>query len=192
LDNPVVIVGGGSGAFHAVESLREHGFKGPITMLTKERYAPIDRTKLSKALVTDASKLEWRNAADLRIKYGTTLRTSVEVNKIDFASKTVYFDDGKETAQYGTLILASGSTPRRLPIEGVDLANVFTLRGVDDAQRIDAACQEGKRLVVIGSSFIGMELVVAVAKRKLASIDVVSMENVPFEKVRALLAITSE
>jgi NADPH-dependent 2,4-dienoyl-CoA reductase/sulfur reductase-like enzyme len=99
-----VIVGGGSGAFHCVESLREvrshilyvlplltrdpqHGFKGPITMLTKEPHAPLDRTKLSKALISDASKLEWRSPSDLRIKYGVTLRAGVEVTGIDFAGK---------------------------------------------------------------------------------------------------------
>ncbi|EIN09781.1 hypothetical protein PUNSTDRAFT_51954 [Punctularia strigosozonata HHB-11173 SS5] len=182
-ENPVVIVGGGSGAFHAVESLREHGFKGPITILSKETYAPIDRTKLSKALVTDPSKLEWRSAADLKIKYGTILRTGVEVTSVDFAKKSVVIGNGQESVSYGTLILASGGTSRRLPIEGKDFSNVFTLRGINDAKQIDAAAQEGKRLVVIGSSFISMELVVAVSKRKLASIDVIGMEEYPFEAV---------
>ncbi|KAI0297246.1 flavoprotein [Multifurca ochricompacta] len=172
----VVIVGGGSGAFHAVESLREHGFKAPITILSQETNAPLDRTKLSKALITDASKLEWRSPADLKIKYGTTLRVGTAVTSVDTTNKTVTLENGKETIPYDTLILASGGVPRRLP-------NVYTLRNVQDAQKIDAACQEGKHLVVIGSSFISMELVVAVSKRKLASIHVVSMEQYPFENV---------
>jgi len=71
----VVIVGGGSATFHVIESLREHGYSGNITVLSKETHPPIDRTKLSKALITDSSKIEWRTAADLKIKYGTTLRT---------------------------------------------------------------------------------------------------------------------
>lgn len=82
----VVVVGGGSAAFHAVESLREHGYPGAITLLSREPYAPIDRTKLSKALVTDASKIEWKSAADLKIKYGANLRTSV-VSMSDFAGQ---------------------------------------------------------------------------------------------------------
>ncbi|KAI0067379.1 flavoprotein [Artomyces pyxidatus] len=179
----VVIVGGGSGAFHAIESLREHGFDGPITVLSSETYSPIDRTKLSKALITDASKLEWRTAADLKIKYGTTLRIGITVTSIDADTKKVIIDDGKEDIPYETLILASGGLPRRLPIDGVNLDNVFTLRHVQDAQKIDAACQEGKNLVVIGSSFISMELVAAVSKRKLASIHVIGMEEYPFEAV---------
>ncbi|KAH9068159.1 flavoprotein [Lactarius deliciosus] len=179
----VVIVGGGSGAFHAVESLREHGFKAPIIILSQEANAPIDRTKLSKALITDASKLEWRTPADLKIKYGVTLRVNTTVTSVDAANKTVTLDDGKETISYDTLILASGGVPRRLPIEGGELENVYTLRNVQDTQKIDAACQEGKHVVAIGSSFISMELVVALSKRKLASIHVIGMEQYPFENV---------
>ena len=175
------------------------------------------RTKLSKALITEASKLEWRTPADLKIKYGTTLRVGTvslssipisrlliltrkqAVTSVDSSNKTVTLEDGKEKIPYDTLILASGGVPRRLPIEGANLENVYTLRTVQDAQKIDSgkrfpasaarwltydeACQEGKHLVVIGSSFISMELVVAVSKRKLASIHVIGMEQYPFEAV---------
>lgn len=132
-----------------------------------------------------------------------TLSTALlqTVTSIDADTKKVIIDDGKEDIPYETLILASGGLPRRLPIDGVNLDNVFTLRHVQDAQKIDAgactvvtemtnvlltsklACQEGKNLVVIGSSFISMELVAAVSKRKLASIHVIGMEEYPFEAV---------
>jgi NADPH-dependent 2,4-dienoyl-CoA reductase/sulfur reductase-like enzyme len=179
----VVVIGGGSATFHTIESLREHGYTGNITVLSQEKHPPIDRTKLSKALITDSSKLEWRTAADLKIKYGTTLRTGVTVTSVDTSSKLVVFDGGKESISYETLILAMGGTPRRLPISGSDLENVYTFRNVEDSKRVDAVAQEGKRMVVIGSSFIGMELVVAVAKRGLASIDVIGMEEYPFQSV---------
>ncbi|EAU85453.1 flavoprotein [Coprinopsis cinerea okayama7 len=179
----VVIVGGGSGTFHAIESLREHGYPGPITLISKETYTPIDRTKLSKALITDPAKIEWRSAADLKIKYGTNIRLGVEVTGVDLQKKVVTLDGGKDTLPYDKLILAPGGTPRRLPIEGANLENVYTFRGIADSQKVDAAAQEGKRVVVIGSSFISMELVVAMAKRKLASIDVVGMEEYPFQAV---------
>ncbi|KAF8907349.1 flavoprotein [Gymnopilus junonius] len=181
--NGVVIVGGGSGAFHAVESLREHGYQDPITILSKETYTPIDRTKLSKALITDPLKIEWRSAADLKIKYGTNIRLGVEVTSVDLKKKTVVLEGGKDTVPYDKLILASGGTPRRLPVEGAQLENVYTFRGMDDSKKVDAAAQEGKKVVVIGSSFISMELVVAISSRKLASIDVIGMEEVPFEAV---------
>jgi NADPH-dependent 2,4-dienoyl-CoA reductase/sulfur reductase-like enzyme/nitrite reductase/ring-hydroxylating ferredoxin subunit len=179
----VVIVGGGSGTFHAVESLRENGYTGGITILSKEKYPPIDRTKLSKALITESSKIELRTAADLKIKYGTNIRTGVTVTSIDPAKKFVTLDSGKDTIPYDTLILAPGGIPRRLPVEGATLENVFTFRGLEDSKKVDAAAQEGKNLVVIGSSFISMELVQAVSKRKLASINVIGMEEFPFELV---------
>ncbi|KAK0204677.1 hypothetical protein DFS33DRAFT_1321953 [Desarmillaria ectypa] len=177
-----IIVGGGAGAFSLVESLRENGYKYPITILTKEPHAPIDRTKLSKALITDPSKLEWKNAAELKIKFGTNVRTGVTVTSIDFPNRKVIID-GKDSLIYDKLVLATGGTPRRLPIPGANLENVFTFRTVEDARKVDAAAQKGKRVVVIGSSFISMELVVALAKRGLESIDVIGMEEYPFEAV---------
>jgi len=92
-------------------------------------------------------------------------------------------DAGKETIPYDALILAPGGTPRRLPIEGANLDNVYTFRGIEDAKKVDAAAQEGKNVVVIGSSFISMELVAAMSSRKLASIHVVGMEEFPFQTV---------
>jgi apoptosis-inducing factor 3 len=97
----------------------------------------IDRTKLSKALITDPTKLEWRSAADLRIKYGINLRTGVEVTSVDLKNKSVVLDSGKETIKYGTLVLAPGSTPNRIPLDGADLKNIFTLRNIEDAKAID-------------------------------------------------------
>ncbi|KAG5645532.1 hypothetical protein DXG03_005807 [Asterophora parasitica] len=179
----VVVVGGGSGAFQTIESLREHGYKGPITVLSKEPYTPIDRTRLSKALITDPAKVEWLNAADLKIKYGTTLRLGVEVTSIDFTKKEVIIDGGKDSLGYDKVVLATGGIPRRLPVEGSHLENVYTFRDINDSKKVDAAAKEGKRMVVIGSSFIGMELVAAVAKRKLASIVVIGMKGYPFEAI---------
>jgi len=179
----LIIVGGGSGTFYAVESLREHGYKEPITILSKEPDPPIDRTKLSKALITDAASIQWKSAADLKIKYGTTLRLGTEVTSVDLKNKTVTLDNGADTLSYEKLILAPGGIPRVLPIDGANLENVYTFRGINDSKKVDAAAQEGKRVVIIGTSFIGMELVVALSKRKLASIDVIGMEEYPFESV---------
>ncbi|KDQ10088.1 hypothetical protein BOTBODRAFT_36515 [Botryobasidium botryosum FD-172 SS1] len=181
----VVIVGGGSGAIHTIESLRENGYNKPITMISKEPHAPIDRTKLSKVLTTDPAKIEWRSADVLKEKYGVTLRTSTEVASVSPKDHTVTLTTG-EVIKYEELVLSPGSTPRRIPIPGAkegELEGVFTLRGIKDAQAISAAVTPGKRLVVIGSSFIGMELVVAVAKKELESIEVIGMDEVPFENI---------
>ncbi|KAG9088725.1 hypothetical protein FRC06_001902 [Ceratobasidium sp. 370] len=178
----VVVVGGGSGGLFTIESLREHGYTGPITLLSKEEYAPIDRTKLSKALITDPSKIEWRTAGVLKDRYGVTFRSGTTVTAIDPTAKTVTIN-GSETVKYSNVVLAPGSTPRTLPVEGADLGNVLTLRTIQDAKAIDAVLQEGKRITFVGSSFISMELVVVASKRKLASLDVIGMEEVPFERI---------
>lgn len=178
----VVVVGGGSGGLFTVESLREYGYTGSITLLSKEEYAPIDRTKLSKALITDASKIEWRSANVLKEKYGVAFRPGTVVTGIDTSAKTVTIN-GSETLKYNHVVLAPGGVPRAPPIEGANLGNVFMLRTVQDAKNIDSVLQEGKRIAFIGSSFISMELVVVASKRKLAALHIIGMEDVPFERV---------
>ncbi len=96
------------------------------------------RTKLSKALITDASKLEWRSPSELQTKYGVVFRPSTEVTAVDLENKAVVVGASNERVTYETLILASGGTPRQLPIEGKELGNVFTFRGVEDAKKVDA------------------------------------------------------
>ena len=82
--------------------------------------------------------MEWKSQAELRAKYGVTLRTGVEVSSVDLAAKEVVAGPNQERVAYETLVLATGGIPRRLPIPGKDLSNVFTLRGVEDAKKIDA------------------------------------------------------
>ncbi|KAG8756174.1 hypothetical protein FRC12_010665 [Ceratobasidium sp. 428] len=178
----VVVVGGGSGGLFTIESLRENGYTGSITLLSKEEYAPIDRTKLSKALITDPSKIEWRKPDVLKSRYGVNFRSGTVVTAVDPSAKTVTIN-GSETLKYSNVVLAPGSIPRPLPVEGADLGNVFMLRTIQDAKAIDGVLQEGKRIAFVGSSFISMELVVVASKRKLASLDVIGMEEVPFERI---------
>lgn len=108
------------------------------------------------------------------------------MTRVDPTNKRVIFTDGQNTEDelfYDDLILAPGGQPRRLPIEGANLSNVYTLRTFENAQAIRDACVEGQRVVVIGTSFISMELVNAIGKKKLQSLDVVGIEEVPFQAV---------
>ncbi|KAG8867147.1 hypothetical protein FRC20_006582 [Serendipita sp. 405] len=89
----------------------------------------------------------------------------------------------EETIPYTNLILAPGSFPRRLPIPNANLSNIYTLRFLEDSQKIDAACQKDLRVVIIGTSFISMELATTIAKRGMKSVDMVGMENTPFETI---------
>lgn len=157
-DDKVLVIGGGSGTLGAIEGLRGGGYTGKITVISKEGYQPIDRTKLSKALLADISKLAWR-PKDF-YKDGSIDMIEDEAKSIDFSGKKVSTKSGKEY-EYTKLVLATGGTPRWLPLEGLkgDLGNVFLLRTLPDAQNIlQAVGDNGKKIVVIGSSFIGMEV----------------------------------
>ncbi|KAI4249621.1 MAG: hypothetical protein L6R40_000410 [Gallowayella cf. fulva] len=177
----VVVVGGGSGAMGAVQGLREQGFKGEITMISKEPNLPIDRTKLSKALIADKSKVEWRSQE--WFDSASIATVSDEVKSVDFKSKSVTTQSGK-SYPYTKLILATGGTPKALPLPGFkDLSNVFLLRTIPDVQAILGAVGEkkGKNVVIIGSSFIGMEVANALSSDN--TVNVVGMESTPLEKV---------
>ncbi|KAI4271205.1 MAG: hypothetical protein L6R35_006558, partial [Caloplaca aegaea] len=177
----IVVVGGGSGAMGAVQALREQGFKGDITMVSKEPNLPIDRTKLSKALIADKSKVEWRSQEWFDTASISTV--SDEVSAIDFKSRSISTKSGK-SLPYTKLILASGGTPKALPLPGFkDLSNIFLLRTLPDVQAILGAVGEdkGKNVVIIGSSFIGMEVANALSSNN--TVTVVGMESAPLERV---------
>ncbi|KAK5945686.1 Apoptosis-inducing factor 1 [Knufia obscura] len=175
----VVIIGGGSGTFGAVQKLREHGFNGSITVISNEGL-PIDRTKLSKALITDPSKVHLRDEQwykDADIDFAMDTATSV-----DFKNKSVSTKSGS-SYQYTKLILATGGSPNKLPLPGFkDQSNIFLLRHINNTQDImNAVGDKGKKIVVIGSSFIGMEVANALAKEN--DVTVVGMEEAPMDKI---------
>ncbi|KAI0880609.1 uncharacterized protein GGS22DRAFT_192981 [Annulohypoxylon maeteangense] len=179
-DNKVVVVGGGSGAIGAIEGLREKGFAGPITLISNEGYLPIDRTKLSKALVTDHTKIQWRD--DAWFESGSVEVVHDEVVDIDLVSKAVV-TKGREKYTYSKLILATGGSPRNLPVQGFKvLDNIFPLRTIHDTKKIVAAIgDKGKKIVIVGSSFIGMEVANATAGGN--DVTVVGQESAPLERV---------
>ena len=179
-EGKVVVVGGGSGTMGVVEGLREKGYSGAITVISKEGYLPIDRPKLSKALITDPVKLAWRDKA--WFDSGSIEWVNGEVDHVDFSDRFVRTKAGDKLA-YTKLVLATGGTPRALPLQGFKvLGNIFTLRTVHDTKKIvDAIGDKGKKIVIIGSSFIGMEVAAATCKDN--SVTVVGMEKVPLERV---------
>lgn len=179
----IVIVGSGSGAVGAIEGLRAGGFTGAITVISNEDHVPIDRTKLSKALMADASKIALRSPEFYQ--EGEIERVTGTVTGVDFNSKKVKTDAGKEI-EYTKLILATGGIPRSLPLDGLkgDLGNVFPLRTIADVQAILAAAGEdgGKKVVVVGTGFIGMEVGNALAGKKHA-VTLIGMEEEPMDRV---------
>ncbi|KAK7746259.1 Apoptosis-inducing factor 1 [Cytospora paraplurivora] len=176
----VLVIGGGSGAIGAIEGLRGGGFQGPITLISNEGNLPIDRTKLSKALLTDVDKAQWRD--EDWFESGSVEIVNDEVTGVNFANKTVLTKSGGNFT-YGKLVLATGGTPKSLPLQGFKvLGNIFTLRNIHDARKIvDAIGSKGKKIVVVGSSFIGMEIANATAADN--DVTVIGGESVPLERV---------
>ncbi|MCJ1419734.1 hypothetical protein MMC32_006090 [Xylographa parallela] len=176
----VVIVGGGSGTIGTIQALRENGYKSPITIISREPYLPIDRTKLSKALMKDVSKLLLR-PEDYYTSAGIEKVTD-EVTSVDFSKKAVSTKSGK-SYPYTKLVLASGGTPKKLPLPGFkDLNKIFVLRTIQDVEAILSAVGDGKKkIVIIGSSFIGMEVGNTLSKEN--DVTIVGMEKQPMERV---------
>ncbi|RDW61239.1 putative AIF-like mitochondrial oxidoreductase (Nfrl) [Aspergillus mulundensis] len=177
----LVIVGGGSGTLGVILAIRELGYKGAITIITREPSLIIDRTKLSKALIPDPEKIQWRSP-DWYKEVGIET-VSDDVTSVDFSQKTVITKSGK-TFPYTKLVLATGGVPRTLPLEGFQLLeNIFKLRTVTDVQQILNAIGEEKKkkVVIIGSSFIGMEVGNALSKEN--EVTIVGQESAPMERV---------
>ncbi|OAF59965.1 hypothetical protein VC83_03037 [Pseudogymnoascus destructans] len=168
-----------TGAIGTVEALREQGYKGSITLISNEGYLPIDRTKLSKALIADPVKIGLRDQPWFD-EAGITTVTD-EVTEVDFLTKKVHTKSAS-VYPYTKLVLATGGTPRQLPLQGFkELGNIFVLRNIHNVKDILAAIGEkNKKIVVIGSSFIGMEVAKATSKDN--SVSVVGMEKVPLER----------
>ncbi|SPO07119.1 related to putidaredoxin reductase [Cephalotrichum gorgonifer] len=179
-EHKVVVVGGGSGALGVVEGLRENGYDGALAVISSEGYLPVDRPKLSKALTTDPDKIAWRDEG--WYESAAVDMIADEVTGVDFAGRVVHTKAGQDVS-YTRLVLATGGTPRRLPLEGFkDLENIFTLRTVHDTREIvEAIGDKGKKIVVVGSSFIGMEVAKATSSGN--TVSVVGMEKVAMERV---------
>ena len=155
----VVIVGAGHAGVQAAVSLREEGFGGHVVLLSAEKELPYQRPPLSKAFLKgemDIHGLPLRAKAhfhDQRID----LWLGVSAISIDRAPRRVELSNG-ETIAYGHLILATGARQRRLDVPGVDLPGVFALRDITDATAIRERLGPGRRIVIIGAGFIGLEI----------------------------------
>lgn len=176
----VVIVGGGSGAIHTLEALRVNDYDGNIIVLSQENYAPIDRTKLSKALVDNAKEVQWRTPQELKDDFGVDLRTGVTVTQVDTDKKEVTTSSG-DKVKYDHLVLSPGAIPKKIPIEGKDLEGVVTIRHVEDVKKVTSHVGKDADIVVIGTSFIGLEAVLALTGKEHRSLTVVGVDKIPFE-----------
>src|SRR3954471_9416345 len=179
----IVIVGGGAAGFAAAEMLRRQDYRGSIVILSNEGVAPVDRPNLSKDYLAGSAPEDWLplRPDDFYTDAAIDLRLKTEVASIDVKARAVVLADGK-TVPYDRLLLATGAEPVRLPIPGADQPHVHTLRSLADSRTIIAAADGARRVVVIGASFIGLEVAASLRARNI-EVHVVAPEQRPMERV---------
>lgn len=173
----VVVIGAGQAGAALVAKLRGAGHSGQITLIGEETAPPYQRPPLSKAYLLGEMEEErlWLRSAEFYADQNITLRLGQRVSAIDPAAKTVTV--GTEVIAYDELALTTGSTPRRLPAAiGGDLAGVYTVRTLADVDAMKAEFVAGRRLVIVGGGYIGLEAAAVASK---LGLDVTVLEMAP-------------
>ena len=181
----VIVVGAGQAGASCVAKLRNGGFEGTVTLIGAEPAAPYQRPPLSKAYLLGEMALErlFLRPESFYAENGITLRTSTEIEAIDTAAQTV--TAGGEVLPYDHLVLTTGSSPRRLPaVIGGDLQNVFTVRDLADADAMAPHFMQGKRALIVGGGYIGLEAA-AVAAKSGVKVTLVEMADRILQRVAA-------
>lgn len=187
----VVVVGAGQAGCALVAKLRAEGFDGRITLIGAESVPPYQRPPLSKAYLLGEMELErlFLRPAAFYADHGIDLRLSATVERIDPAARTVTLTGG-EVLAYDALALTTGSTPRRLPAAiGGTLPGVLVMRDLGDADRMAPELVAGRRVVIIGGGYIGLEAAAVCAKKGL---DVTLVEAAPRILQRVAAPVTSD
>jgi len=181
----VVIVGGGAAGLAAADMLRRRGFDGAVTMLSADGDPPVDRPNLSKDYLAGTAKEDWipLRSSEFYTDNKIDLRLNSRVEAIDVTSKQVRLRSGA-THAFDTLLLATGAEPVRLNLAGTPAIPVHYLRRFPDSKAIAASADASKsrRALVMGASFIGLEVAASLRARGL-EVHVVAPEQEPLMKV---------
>jgi NADPH-dependent 2,4-dienoyl-CoA reductase/sulfur reductase-like enzyme/nitrite reductase/ring-hydroxylating ferredoxin subunit len=179
----VVIVGGGAAGNAAAEMLRREGYSGGITMLSADQSGPCDRPNLSKGYLAGMAPPESNPLRSLEFyrEHGIELKLNARVTTIDTANRQVRLADGTSHA-YDALLLATGAEPVRLDLPGGNLPHVHYLRTLADGNALVAKARTSQRAVIIGASFIGLEVTASLRARNIA-VHVVAPDAVPMERI---------
>jgi len=178
----IAIVGAGAAGESAAEVLRREGYDGEILLFGADESPPVDRPNLSKDYLAGTAPEEWMPLRPPSFfgEQKIALALGARVTAVDPAGKRLSLEDGREVA-WDALLLATGAVPIRPPVPGADLPHVHTLRTLADSRAIIAGASRAKRAVVIGASFIGMEVAASLRARDL-TVEVVAHEAIPFSK----------
>ena len=159
MSSGILILGAGQAAAQLAVSLRQGGFDAPVTMIGDEPYAPYQRPPLSKAYLKEKASIEM-----LLLRgesYWTDHKVKLELGApavaVDLARKYVSMGDGR-THGFDTLVFATGTRARDLPLPGIKLPGVYSLRKIDDVRRLRPALDGARRIVIVGGGYIGLEV----------------------------------
>jgi 3-phenylpropionate/trans-cinnamate dioxygenase ferredoxin reductase subunit len=179
-----VIAGAGLAGAKAAETLRAEGFGGPVVLIGDEAERPYERPPLSKDyLLGKAERVTiYVHPASWYADNGVELRLGVPVTSIDRAAHEVALADGSRIG-YARLLLATGSSPRRLTVPGGDADGVLSLRRVGDSDQIKATFQTASRIAIIGAGWIGLE---CAAAARAAGVEVTALEAAELPLLRVL------
>jgi apoptosis-inducing factor 3 len=179
----VLILGGGAAGNAAAETLRREGYSGRITLLSADASGPYDRPNLSKGFLAGTASAESNplRPPAFHLEHGIDLKLDARAATLDTKSREVQLVDGSRHA-YDALLLATGAEPVRLDIPGATLRHVHYLRTLADSRALVAKALTAQRAVVIGASFIGLEVAASLRARNI-EVQVVAPDNVPMAKI---------
>jgi NADPH-dependent 2,4-dienoyl-CoA reductase/sulfur reductase-like enzyme/nitrite reductase/ring-hydroxylating ferredoxin subunit len=179
----IVIVGGGAAGFAAAEMLRRVGYGNSLVMLSSDAALPYDRPNLSKDYLAGTIPFDYMPLRDESFyeENGIEIQLGKNVVELDLRAHEVLLSGGERIA-YDRLLLATGAEPVRLTIPGAEQPHIHTLRSLADSEAIIQAAKAAKRAVVIGASFIGLEVAASLRGRKL-EVHVVAPDKRPMERI---------
>jgi apoptosis-inducing factor 3 len=182
-ESPIVIIGGGAAGHSAAETLRREGYEGSLTLLSADPSPPYDRPNLSKDFLAGHASEDWMplRPPEFYEAEGIELVLDSPVARVDTSGRSVITVDGRSFS-YGRLLLALGAHPIQLDVPGLHQRPVQVLRTLADARSLIASLRDAKRVVVVGASFIGLEVAAALRARAL-EVHVVGADRVPFARV---------
>ena len=179
----VAIVGAGAAGNSATEELRHLGFQGDVTLIDRDADAPYDRPNLSKDYLSGAAPEEWipLHPRAYYEQLGVELLLGRTVTSLDPVGKRLTLDDGT-TRHFGAIVLAPGADPVRLTLSGAEGPHVLYLRTLQDSRAIIKTAEGARRAVVLGASFIGLEVAASLRARNI-DVHVIAPGRRPLERV---------
>jgi NADPH-dependent 2,4-dienoyl-CoA reductase/sulfur reductase-like enzyme/nitrite reductase/ring-hydroxylating ferredoxin subunit len=179
----IVIVGAGAAGLAAADTLRREGWGGRLTMLTADDSPPYDRPNLSKDFLAGTAPDDWipLRSPDYCREQRINLVLGTRVSSLEPQAKRVRLESG-ETHAFDALLIATGADPIRIAVAGASASQLHYLRTFADSRALVARAASARRVVVVGASFIGLEVAASLRKRGI-EVDVVAPEQQPLERV---------